>query len=489
MMTGGSFARPKNSFQLPPEQGTPTPAAAPYGAVPKSSSGATYGGSSAASSSASPAGLQGSLQRPTGGAAASGSSAVGPLPLASQAGTLTSGAAASAGGTGAGAGSATPTTVLTRHSVQSDNPAGGPRPVNTLFMGTGVEGRRQEGTTSPAGGGRAGVQTGQRLSISSTPSQTSAAASQQSSVPLQMSVPAPIGASGARGSVSNGMQAGELLSANGLEIGEVQMGSPPFCPMNPALNSQLIQALGVSSHAVIEEMQGFRGGLNEGVWYLTDPAPPQQTHGLGAKNALGQSSGSGDLVLKLVRCHRIAPSVLTEAENFCKIVRDHPGVVNDPLISFPCKILGCVGPNGTKLHDLIVMRKMRGERLAEMVATKLFNNQVPQLLQIFDKLGGVVCDFHRRYGMCQHGDLQPSNIFYDEDLDRIALIDLGGMGVPTMESDMEHFAKSLKLLSEAYGAKLANDGLRYFEQGYARSERSGGALRGPSQAGLRPGLR
>ena len=29
----------------------------------------------------------------------------------------------------------------------------------------------------------------------------------------------------------------------------------------------------------------------------------------------------------------------------------------------------------------------------------------------------------------------------------------GGMGVPTMESDVEHFNKSMNLLSEAYGAE------------------------------------
>lgn len=232
-------------------------------------------------------------------------------------------------------------------------------------------------------------------------------------------------------------------------MGELDIGSGPFDPTHQSLRSQLIAKLGLGGHSTIEEMQGFRGGLNEGVWFLSDP---------GARE---------ELVLKLVRCHRVAASIPTEAENCLKIYREHPNVVHDPTVAFPVKIFGCLGPGGTKRYDLIIMRKVRGERLAELIARKWYSKQVPQLMQILEKLGVCLAEFHARYGNSQHGDFQPSNIFCDEEQDGLALIDVGGMGVPTMESDVEHFAKSMRLLAEAYGSQLATDGMRHFERGYA----------------------
>jgi hypothetical protein len=244
------------------------------------------------------------------------------------------------------------------------------------------------------------------------------------------------------------------LEAGGLEGGELQIGAGAFDPLQPALRAQLLSKLGcVGCHAVIEEMQGFRGGLNEGVWFISKASP--------------HLSMSQELVLKLVRGRRIDQHLLTEAENFIKIFREHPSVASDPILAFPAKLLSCVGPGGVKRFDLITMRKIRGDRLAELIARKWYGGQVAQLMHILEKLGACLAGFHGRYGNSQHGDFQPSNVLYDEERDALAFIDVGGMGVPTTEGDVEHFSRSIRLLADSYGARLATDGLRHFEQGYA----------------------
>lgn len=327
--------------------------------------------------------------------------------------------------------------VMMRHSINGDGNIGGARPTMTsLFMGTGVEGRRKEAGASPVHGGRANTSmAGHRISLPG-----STVSGRRDATTLV--------ATACNGGASPSCSS----SGRGLDVGELDIGSGAFDPTQQSLRSQLIAKLGMSSHATIEEMQGFRGGLNEGVWFATDAS---------------KGSTKEELVLKLVRCHRVAASIPTEAENCLRIFREHSSAVNDPTIAFPIKIFSCLGTGGTKRYDLIVMRRVRGERLAELIARKWYSKQVPQLMQILEKLGICLAEFHARYGNSQHGDFQPSNIFYDEDKDEIALIDVGGMGVPTMESDVEHFAKSMKLLAEAYGVQLSADGMRHFERGYA----------------------
>lgn len=237
------------------------------------------------------------------------------------------------------------------------------------------------------------------------------------------------------------------------------MGAGTFDPEQPGLQAQLLQKLGVvQGTGTITPLPGFQGGLNEGVWILS-----------GTMQSAGSQRGRKDeLVLKLVRCKRIAPSILTEAENFLELQKSYPSLAADPSLAFPMKILSCMGPGNVKRHDLIVMRKLRGDRLAELIATKWYGNQVPQLMDIFEKLGECLAEFHRGYGNAQHGDFQPSNVLYDEEENKIALIDMGGMGVPTTETDVEHFTKSMTLLSQTYGHKLYIDGMRRFNQGYSK---------------------
>jgi len=219
----------------------------------------------------------------------------------------------------------------------------------------------------------------------------------------------------------------------------------------PELRAQILEKLGYTESATIEEMQGFRGGLNEGIWFLSEPGSPAQ-----------------DVVLKLVKGQSYDPLIATEAENFVALHGKHPGIRKDEGLAFPFKILGCLGPDGTKRYDLIVMKKARGERFSDIICYKWYGQQVDLLLQIFEEVGTSLRDFHARHNNIQHGDFQPMNIFYDEAASRICLIDLGGMGVPTLTDDTDHFKNSVRLTCSLYSAQLATDGVERFETGYAK---------------------
>jgi len=241
-------------------------------------------------------------------------------------------------------------------------------------------------------------------------------------------------------------------AAQGLEVAELHLGAEPiFDPLRPALRAQLLEKLRIpAATARVAAMEGFRGGLNEGVWYVSSP-------------------GRDELVLKLVRCKRLAANIPTEAENFMKLYREHPTAYRDPTLALPFKIFGCIGRGGMKMHDLIVMQRVRGERLAEWMAKKWYKSQAEEMYQLFERLGASLAEYHARYGGAQHGDFQPSNIFYDETADALYFIDMGGMGVPTVENDVEHFVKSLMLLSQSYNSSAAIEGEHYFKRGYERA--------------------
>jgi len=244
--------------------------------------------------------------------------------------------------------------------------------------------------------------------------------------------------------------AGRLAACQAFAPLDLEMGCDHFDPGNSVVRQQLLAKLGLPSRAAISEMQGFKGGMNEGVWFVSG------------------AGSSEDLVLKLVRCHRIASNILTEAENFEKLAREHPGLLKDASVAFPCKGFHCLDRAGTRRNDLIVMRKVQGERMAEWIAKKCYSNKQPFALQVFERVGGKLAEFHNRYGNAQHGDMQPSNIFYDEERDHICFIDLGGMDVSTMETDVEHFVRSLDLLAEAYGYQFIQECKAKFQQGYRR---------------------
>jgi len=218
-----------------------------------------------------------------------------------------------------------------------------------------------------------------------------------------------------------------------------------FKPSLGAIRQQLLQQLGLTKAAQIKEMGGFKGGLNQGIWIVSDN---------------GQK-----LVLKQSRCQRIASNILTEAENFVRILKDHPEIANDPLVAFPVKIFSCTGPEG-KISDIIAMKKCPGERLCEFVAAKFYANQMQQLNCALEEVGHCLAQFHYRYGNEQHGDFQPSNIYYEEKTKVVTFIDVGGMGVPTMGTDVDHFHQCVRAMTASYQVNLHAELLRAFDKGY-----------------------
>lgn len=249
---------------------------------------------------------------------------------------------------------------------------------------------------------------------------------------------APAFAAAAAGSM--GAHSGKLL------LDELSVGVGSFDPSQAAVLDQLKRKLGCDSNKVtrIEDMNEFRGGMNEGVWFL------------------------GEYVLKLVSCNRRHANMLTEAERFVKLHNERQDMVQDSSLAFPVAIFSCLGLGRTKTYDLIVMRTVRGTKLATLIAFLWHGNQQHKLWPVLTRVGAHLASFQARYGMSWcHGDFHPSNIFYDEATDEISLVDLGDMGPCAGETDAAHFEKSLQLLANSYGKIMETEGIRSFRAGYA----------------------
>lgn len=231
----------------------------------------------------------------------------------------------------------------------------------------------------------------------------------------------------------------------------MQLGAGPCDLLRPHVLRQLMFKLGASADATVEKLTGFQGGLNEGIWILSDPASIQKPR--------------VDFVLKLVQGTRTIAALPTEAENLTKLASEHPSITSDPALAFPMMILGCLGTGG-KTHDLIIMHRAPGERLTEVLARKWHAGQQSDLWKLFWKVGSRTAAFHARYPNKQHGDLQPGNIFWDEGTGRVSFIDVGGMGMVTVDGDVAHFTNALHALSTFYGPKFKEESIRAFNEGY-----------------------
>lgn len=251
-----------------------------------------------------------------------------------------------------------------------------------------------------------------------------------------------------------------VAASEGLATAEIRLeSSGSFDPTQAPSRAHLLECLGISSDATIKALEGFAGGLNEGVWFLSEP-----------------SSGK-DLVLKLVKCQRRSESVPTDAENLLRLSQQFPGIADDSQLAFPLMIISVLGENDEKMYDFIIMQKASGQSLAELIAIKQAFNQLDQLHMIMGRLGDCLYRFHSRYGDLQHGDFQPSNIFYDEKREKFTLIDVGGMGVPTADSDIAHFRNSMSLCFAAQGPEFTTSCLDRLQQGYDSAK---GAAAAPS---------
>jgi transcription antitermination factor NusG len=237
-----------------------------------------------------------------------------------------------------------------------------------------------------------------------------------------------------------------------LSMEHLQIGPAKFDPRQPQILSQLVAKLGLNVNPAIEPMPGFQGGRNEGIWFLTDR----------------QGVRAEQYVLKLVNCHRSHPSVPAECEQLLKLSQEHPNLTNDKDVAFPFKLFACQSP-GPRRYDLIVMRPAPGTRLAEVMNNKWHSRQIPDIMRICRCVGACLKRYHMRYGNTQHADLQPANVFWDDATQSVTFIDLGGMGLPTAESDNDHFKKAFRMMTDRWGA-IKEEGCRAFDAGY-REER------------------
>merc|ERR1719183_2806788 len=135
----------------------------------------------------------------------------------------------------------------------------------------------------------------------------------------------------------------------------------------------------------------------------------------------------------------------SEADRFARIFQEHPSIVNDSSIAFPIKVFKC-----DNSHDLIVMRKVKGQPLGDILALKRSSGQMHDVMQILKKLGSFLSRFHKSYNNKQHGDFQPSNVLYDESCGAFTIIDMADLGNrSSAESDVSHFCQSLRILSNS----------------------------------------
>jgi len=244
----------------------------------------------------------------------------------------------------------------------------------------------------------------------------------------------------------------------GLEVHDLQIGELfAELPDLELLKSQLFRTLGVGQNSSIEELAENRGGLNEGVWILRD------------------SAGRGEdadrcLIMKVVSGQR------GEADKFLRLSQRYPSIVDDRCLAFPTAVFRCMGQDGSRLYDVIVMRKARGSPLPLVIASKWHSGRSAEIPRILELVGGSLADFHSRYVEAQHADFQASNVFYDEATGGVTIIDAAEMGRTVRESDVERFCKSLHLIASApgsYGQQYAAEGARQFRSGYSLRRRSG----------------
>jgi len=241
-----------------------------------------------------------------------------------------------------------------------------------------------------------------------------------------------------------------LNPGHSLEAGELHFTESAPDLTQPQLLQPILDSLGACS-GTVEKLSGFQGGLNDGIWLLQEAGRPGKP--------------ARDWIMKLVTATRKASCLPTEAQNLSRIASQHPGMLTDPLLAFPTAIFSCISTVRGKTHDLLVMRKARGERLCEVFARKWHSCQSTDCWRIIERVGAATAAIHREYANIQHGDLQPANIFWDDSTSSVTIIDVGGIGIATTDDDVQHFARALRLLATSYGSEFEAQGIAAFQNG------------------------
>lgn len=249
------------------------------------------------------------------------------------------------------------------------------------------------------------------------------------------------------------------LASMTMVVEELKVSTDAFDPCEPGMKLQLVERLGFSETAVVEKLGGDQGAFNLGVWAMYHT------------NSLG-------VILKLVP-HQARAFRASDAEKYIKLQAQRPLIPTELSLAFPLKVLQLKGPTGTISHDLIVMRRAPGFQLTYHLCHKFHGGAVPALLDIFEEFGTFLCTIHRVYKGMQHGDCQPSNVFYDESSGFFTLIDVADMGFGPYfadggEDDVEHFITGLKSLTQWYSETVIDDCEKQFRKGYLEEKRKNG---------------
>lgn len=247
-----------------------------------------------------------------------------------------------------------------------------------------------------------------------------------------------------------GMSDVDPFSMRTFQVSDLKIGKNGFDPVEPSMRALLLEHLKLGTGSTIKALGGSRGGQNAGLWSIRDSAPRTPTH-------------MKDLVIKLVKLGS------QESEKFRALALRHPHIVKDPDLAFPIQIVRLLGMQGQKMHELIVMPKAPGVPLQDFIGEKWWStsrSSHTQLMQVIEKVGGSVAEFHARYGNSQHCDLQVSNIFYDAETSQVTIIDLAHVGRKAKDNDVEHFCECLQLFSGAYGSAFVQT-VKHFRKGYS----------------------
>jgi hypothetical protein len=245
-----------------------------------------------------------------------------------------------------------------------------------------------------------------------------------------------------------------LADAATMTIEDLLMDRKDFDPNRASLKASLLRKLGLED-AVFEQLDMDNSGcFNDGIWLVSDSEPT-------------------GFVLKLVP-HRHTGRK-SDREKYTELQQRCPKILTEFSLAFPIKILQLKDPSGIITKDLIVMREAPGMQLTQHLYYKFLSGRSAELLNIFEDFGKFMKSIHSNYRVnnksMQHGDCQPSNVFYDDDSRIFTLVDVADFGFgPYLaeggENDVQHFIDGLQTLTPWYGNSLIEDCAAFFRSGY-----------------------
>jgi hypothetical protein len=244
------------------------------------------------------------------------------------------------------------------------------------------------------------------------------------------------------------------LNATAMTIEVFALDQIDFDPSRPQLKAKLLENLGLEN-AVFDKLDSDSSGcFNDGIWTVSDAI-------------------TTGLVLKLVPHHLSGRKA--DREKYKELQQRCPKIMKEFSLTFPLKILQLQEPSGAINKDLIVMRKAMGMQITQHLFIKFQSGRDAELPIIFQEFGKFIKAVHLTYRVnnvsMQHGDCQPSNVFYDEFSRVFTLVDVADFGFgPYLaeggEDDVQNFVDGLNTLTPWYGKSLIDTCAKHFRMGY-----------------------